>query len=171
MRRMLFAAGLALTAFSGAVLADGPIVRWDRVEGVLADQGVVSVGPIMNSGRWRSTGEGRVQLNLKTGFLSVKVSGTSCAQHYDNCPLGSPTGAGRIATVVCNSTERFGPITWVNTPVVAAATDSFVYRGFLDLPPACREHPEDLVFLLRHPEDLAPFFGSFTLYGAERVIQ
>jgi len=39
------------------------------------------------------------------------------------------------------------------------------------LPAACREHPEDLVFLLRHPEDQPPFFGSFTLYGAERVIQ
>jgi len=169
MRRMLVAAGLVLAAFSGTVLADGPIVRWDRVEGVLGDQGTVSVGPIMNSGRWRTTGEGRVELNLKTGFLSVRVSGTSCAQNYGNCPLGSPTNPGGIATVVCNATERFGPITWVNTPVVAGGLGSFVYRGFLDLPAACREYPEDLVFLIRHPET-PPFFGSFMLYGAERSI-
>jgi len=173
MRRMLVAAGLVLAVFSTAVMADGPIVRWDRVEGVIgADYMPVAVGPILASGRWRSTGGGRVELNLKTGFLSVRVNGVSCANHYANCPLGSQSAGGGIATVVCNSTERFGPITWVNTPQVTnEELGSFVYRGFLDLPAACRDHPEDLVFLIRHPETQPPFYGSFMLYGAERSIR
>jgi hypothetical protein len=170
MRKIFVAAALTLVAFSSAVSAEGTIVRWDRVEGVLGDQDTVSVGPILYSGRWRTTGEGRVQLNLKTGFLSVRVSGVSCGQNYPNCPLGSPTGAGGIATVVCNATERFGPITWVNTPPLVNSIGGVTYEGFLDLPAACREHPEELVFLLRHREDQAPFFGSFMLYGAERSI-
>lgn len=175
MKWIVVAAGFMLAAFSSNVSADPPIVRWDRVEGVIgADLTEVSVGPIVASGRWRTTGEGRVELNLETGFLSVRVSGISCANHYANCPLGSmsPRGGGGIATVVCNSTERFGPITWVNSPqVVSDALGTFVYRGFLDLPAACRDYPEDLVFLIRHPEDVAPFYGAFMLYGAERSIR
>jgi hypothetical protein len=170
---MLLATMAVLMSLVGTAWADPPIVRWDRVEGVIgADLTEVSVGPILASGRWRSTGAGRVELNLKTGFLSVRVSGISCAKHYGNCPLGSmsPRGGG-IATVVCNSTERLGPITWVNTPPVVSEAGSFVYRGFLDLPAACRDYPEDLVFLIRHPEDVPPFFGAFMLYGAERTIQ
>ena len=141
-------------------------------EGVIgANLTTINVGPILASGRWRTTGEGRVVLNLETGFLSVRVSGMSCAKHYPNCPLGSPAGAQQlIATVVCNSTESFGPIEWVNTPGLKAGVGSESFEGFLSLPSSCQDHPEDLVFLIRHMET-APFWGSFVLYGAERTIQ
>jgi hypothetical protein len=115
-----------------------------------------------------------VLLNLGNGFLSFKITGASWANHYPNGPLGSPTplaGGQQIATVVCNSTERFGPITWVNTPTFVGEGGSFAYQGFLDLPAACRDHPEDLVFLIRHPEGVPPFYGTFIFYGAERSIR
>jgi hypothetical protein len=173
MRRILVAAGLVLTAFSSAVLADGPIVRWDRVEGVIgADYMPVQVGPFPASGRWRTTGSGQVVLNLKTGFLSVKVSGISVANHYANGPLGSPTPLSKgnvIVTVVCNSTERYGPITWADA-TVPGGVGSLNWHGFLDLPTACVDNPEELVFLVRHIEG-PPFYGSFMLYGAERTIR
>jgi hypothetical protein len=173
MRRIFVAAALALAALSSPVLADGTIVRWDRVEGVIgADYMPVQVGPFAASGRWRTTGSGQVILNLRTGFLSVRVAGISVANHYDNAPLGggpSPTNkANVIVTVVCNSTERYGPITWADATV--AGGGSFSWQGFLNLPTACVDNPEELVFLVRHVEG-PPFFGAFMLYGAERSIR
>lgn len=172
MRRILVAVAFGLLTFASSAWADGPIVRWDRVEGVIgADLTPINVGPIMASGRWRTTGEGRVMLNLETGLLSARVDGISCAKHYPNCPIGSPAGVQPlIATVVCNSTGRFGSIEWVDTPTMKAGVDSLSYEGFLSLPSSCRDYPEELAFLIRHTET-APFWGSFVLYGAERSIQ
>jgi len=173
MRRIFVAAAMALAAFSSAVLADGTIVRWDRVEGVIgADYMPVQVGPFAATGRWRTTGSGRVMLNLHTGFLSVRVSGISVANHYSNAPLGSltPRNEGNvIVTVVCNSTERYGPMTWADA-TVPGGIGSLNWQGFMDLPTACVDNPEELVFLVRHLES-PPFYGAFMLYGAERNIQ
>jgi hypothetical protein len=173
MRRIFVAAALALAAFSSAVLADETIVRWDRVEGVIgADYMPVQVGPFPASGRWRSTGSGEVMLNLDTGFLSVRVAGISVAKHYDNGPLGSPTPIQEgnvIVTVVCNSTGRYGPITWADA-TVPGGVGSLNWKGFLDLPTACADNPEELVFLVRHLEG-PPFYGAFMAYGAERSIR
>lgn len=173
MRRIFFAAALTLAAISSPVLADGTIVRWDRVEGVVgADYMPVHVGPFAATGRWRSTGSGQVVLNLGTGFLSVRVTGISVANHYTNAPLGSPSPSNPgnlLATVVCNSTERYGPITWADATVFAKA-GSISWQGFLNLPAACVDNPEELVFLVRHLEE-APFFGDFMLYGSGRSIR
>lgn len=169
MRRMFVAAALTLAALSSPVLADGMIVRWDRVEGVVMP---VEVGPFAWSGRERTTGSGRVILNLRTGFLSVQVTGISVANHYANAPLGSPSPinpGNLLATVVCNSTERYGPITWADATVVAGA-GSLKWEGFLNLPAACADNPEELVFLVRHLEG-PPLNGTFLLYGAERSIR
>jgi hypothetical protein len=173
MRRIFVLAALALAAFSGAVLADETIVRWDRVEGVIgADYMPVQVGPFPASGRWRTTGSGDVVLNLGTGFLSVRVTGISVANHYDNGPLGSPTPVREgnvIVTVVCNSTERYGDMTWVDA-IVPGGVGSLNWKGFLNLPAACVDNPGELVFLVRHLEG-PPFYGAFMLYGAERSIR
>ena len=42
-------------------------------------------------------------------------------------------------------------------------------QGFVVVPESCRAHPEDVVFLIRHPET-APFYGAFNFYGADRTI-
>jgi hypothetical protein len=173
MRKIFVAAALTLAAIPSAVSAGETIVRWDRVEGVIgADYMPVQVGPFAATGRWRTTGSGRVMLDLRTGFLSVRITGISVANHYPNAPLGSPTppNAGNvIVTVVCNSTERYGPITWADA-TVPGGVGSLNWQGFLDLPTACVDYPEELVFLMRHLEG-PPFFGGFMLYGAERSIQ
>lgn len=63
-------------------------------------------------------------------------------ENYQNAPLGSltPAGGQSIGTVMCNATERFGPIEWANTPVVVAKTaGTLSFEGFVDLPVvACR---------------------------------
>ena len=173
MRRMFAAAALVLAAFSAPVLADVTTVRWDRVEGVVgADYMPVQVGPFAASGRWRTTGPGTVMLNLRTGFLSVRVTGISVANHYPNAPLGSPTPPNKgnvILTVVCHSTERYGPMTWADA-TVPGGVGSLNWQGFLNLPTACVDYPEELVFLVRHLEG-PPFYGAFMLYGAERSIR
>jgi hypothetical protein len=173
MRRLFVAAALTLAAVSTPALADGTIVRWDRVEGVVgADYMPVEVGPFAATGRWRTTGSGRVMLNLRTGFLSVRVTGISVANHYTNAPLGSPSPinpGNLLATVVCNSTERYGPITWADATVYASA-GSLSWQGFVNLPTACMDNPDELVFLVRHLEG-PPFYGDFMLYGTERSIR
>ena len=171
MRRTLLAVALGLLTLAGSAWADSPIVRWNRIEGVIgADLTEIRVGPIFASGRWRTTGSGSAMVNLQNGFLSFRVTGASVAKHYPNGPLGSPSAAGGIGTVVCNSTERFGPIEWANTPVLTSKTaGTLSFEGFIDLPSSCRDHPEEVVFLIRHPET-APFYGAFNFYGADRTI-
>jgi len=173
MRRTLLAVALGLLTLAGSAWADSPIVRWNRIEGVIgADLTEIRVGPIFASTRWRTTGSGSAMVNLQNGFLSFRVTGASVAKNYTNAPLGSltPAGGQSIGTVVCNATERFGPIEWANTPVlVAKAAGAISFEGFIDLPVSCRDYPEEVVFLIRHTET-APFFGTFNFYGADRTI-
>jgi len=167
------AVALGLLTLAGSAWADSPIVRWNRIEGVIgADLTEIRVGPIYASTRWRTTGSGSAMVNLQNGFLSFRVTGASVANNYLNAPIGSPIPAGgvSIGTVVCNATERFGPIEWANTSVLTTKTaGSISFEGFIGLPASCRDHPEEVVFLLRHPET-APHYGAFNFYGADRTI-
>lgn len=163
-----------LPLFAGSTFADeGPIVVWNRVEGIVAADVVpVTVGPFVASPRWRSSGAGRVMLNLGNGFLSFRVDGVAWANHYVNAPLGSPTalpGVSWLATVVCDSTGRFGPIEYVDTPVLDAANGAARFEGFVQLPEGCVMRPDEIVFLVRHGSGSQ--VGMFLLYGADRTIR
>jgi len=175
MRRLFCSLALCVfPLFAGSTFADeGPIVVWDRVEGIVAADVVpVTVGPFVASPRWRSAGDGRVMLNLGSGFLSLRVDGVSWANHYTNAPLGSPTalpGNTWLGTVVCDSTGRFGAVVYVDTPVLDAANGAAQFEGFVQLPEACALRPSEIVFLVRHgPGSL---YGTFLLYGADRTIR
>ncbi len=171
--RYLFA--VLATLLAASAMADGPMVRWNRVEGIVAADlanllGVpVSVGPFTPSPRWRSVGTGRVVLNLSEGWISVRYSGFSWANQYNNAPLGSPvpqSGAPLKATVVCNSTERYGPLEWVDTPDITTNGGDGRFEGKIALPAGCRDNPEEIVVLIRHTGS-----GTYIAYGADRTIQ
>lgn len=162
--------GLSLPA-----MADGTMIRWERIEGIVAADLAeilnvpVNVGPFEPSPRWRTVGDGQVVLNLSNGRISVRYSGISWANQYNNSPLGSPapqSGAPLKATVVCNSTERFGPIDWVDTPDISTEGGDGHFEGFIALPNGCREFPEETVLLIRHTNS-----GTYIGYGANRTIQ
>ena len=174
MRRIFVAAALTLAALSSPALADGTMVRWDRVEGVVG----ADVTCRCRSVRSRRRAAGAPQevaksfSTLRTGFLSVSVTGISVANHYDNAPLGSPTptNAGNmIVTVVCDSTERFGPITWADATVFGGA-GSLRWQGLLKPTYGLRGQR------LRNSYS---WYGTsrdrrswgFMLYGAERSIR
>lgn len=165
--------GVGLLALLGAAMADAQMVRWDRVEGIGAVDAVdIWVGPIQAS-RGRTIGEGRVMLNLKNGFLSFVVKGLTNGNQYDNGPIGAPWFPGApeplIGTVVCDSTERIASVSWVGTPnVLFDAAGNGKYEGFVDVPQACKDRPEETVFLLRHPNRPG---NKFVAYGAGRTIQ
>jgi hypothetical protein len=172
MRRTLAAVAVGLLTLAGSAWADSPIVRWNRIEGVIgADLTEIRVGPIFASTRWRTAGAGSAMVNLKTGFLSFRLTGASAAKNFANQPLGAPSpsaGGTQIGTVVCNATERFGPIEWVNTPVLTTDSGGVSFQGFVVVPESCRAHPEDVVFLIRHPENSS--LSGFNFYGADRTI-
>lgn len=167
--------GLLALLACGAVAAAGPMVRWDRIDGATADSTCVggNVSAVfLCPGRQRTVGGGRVMLNLQTGFLSFAIETMATAGHYANAPLGSLTTPSRyVGTVVCDSTERFGVMQYVDTPPVVLIEGSGSFRGFLDLPEGCLARPAEIVFLLRHFEPGAGFDGLFSAYGAGRTIQ
>jgi hypothetical protein len=171
MRRILMVAAVALLGFAGSALADGPYVRWSRIEGAQATDGVnTTVGPFFYSGRWRTVSSGHATLNLETGLLAFKFSGVSWALSYGPQPLGGPTmlaGSKLIGTVLCNSSV------WADTPVLVNTVDgALAYSGYLNLPAECRTYPKTVVFLIRHPESQgAPYDGTVILYGADRTIR
>lgn len=169
MRRMLFGLAVGLLTFAGSAWADGPIVRWDRVEGFGAvDWTQIHVGPIWAS-RGRTVGGGTVMLNLKTGFLSFSIRGMSNANQYANGPLGAAAGGLWMGTVVCDSTERFGPFAFVDSEAILLKDGTGSFQGFVVLPEGCKQRPEEMVFLIRHANP-GPLYGGFVAFGAGRHI-
>ncbi len=148
----------------------GPIVRWDRIEGtfVLPDGTAGTVGPLQGSARYR-VAEGKATLNVESGVLNVRVEGLSWNLHYPNAPLGSGLSGSFMGTVVCDSTGRFGTTVWADTPVLEIEQGAASFAGVIDLPEACRDRPNEIVFLLRHAA--GPFFGMYVAYGAGRTIR
>jgi hypothetical protein len=173
---------LAILSVAGGARADGagpwggvfgPGVRWDRIEGtiVMPDGSGMSVGPMLGSARYRVAGEGKVVLYLQSGFLFVRVEGLSWGLHYQNGPLGASVTGDFVGTVVCDSTQRFGFLVSVDTPVLQLKQGAVTYAGVVALPQACRDRPEEIVFLLRHVMPGNPVLdGTFVAYGAGRVV-
>ena len=174
-KRTLFAAAIALLGFAGAVWAEGPIVRWDQVIGVTGHESAegLTVDSIQPTPRWIAVRDGRAMLNLETGFVSINISGVSYLRHFGYgtttpTPLGGPIPASssRFATFVCDSTTEY-PVQ-VDTGTFYLEQGAASYRGFLTTVPAvCREHPDDIVLLLRTLNT----GGTYFAFGAARTIQ
>ena len=177
MKRMLLGLAVALLAAASNARAGGvlgPIVSWNRIEGtiVMPDGSGMTVGPLQGSARYRVGGQGKVVLYLASGFLYIRVEGLSWALHYQNGPLGAGLNGPFMGTVVCDSTERFGVAVWADTPVLELSQGASSFAGVVDLPQACRDRPDEIVFLLRHANPANPsLFGTFVAYGAGRVIR
>lgn len=171
MKQMQISLAAGLLGVAGAAAAAGHVVEWGRVEGFgAADTTLMHVGPF-NAAHGRTVGSGHVLLNLDTGRLTFRVDGLTNGDHYNNGPLGAPWTAGDVlvGTVVCDSTERFGAMSWADsTPVAFDAHGNGTFRGAVRLPGACRDRPEEIVFLLRYSGS-AP--TGFVAYGAGRVIR
>jgi len=174
---------VALMTVAGSARANGaggwggifaPVVSWDRLEGtfVLPDGSGMTVGPIQGSARYRVAGQGKIVLYLDSGFLYIRVDGLSWGLQYPNAPLGSGLSGEFEGTVVCDSTGRFGPVVWADTPAFELSQGASLFAGVVALPQACRDRPEEIVFLLRHADPANPaLYGTFVAYGAGRVIR
>ncbi|MBS0395230.1 MAG: hypothetical protein JSR54_11425 [Proteobacteria bacterium] len=170
MKTRVIAAAFGLFALASVTCAHAQIVHWDRVEGFgAADVSAIFVGPIQAS-RPRTVGAGTVVANLDTGFLWFAVRGMTNGNQYDNGPLGAGWGVElMIGTLVCDSTQRFAPATWVDTPSVRFdANGDGRFAGLVVVPAACKQRPEEMVFLLRHFDRPGQ---RFVAYGAGRRIE
>jgi len=186
MKRMLLGISVALLVLVSQALADGPsglwdwrgpVVSWDRIEGtiILPDETAMQVGPYFPaSARFRVGGQGRVVLYLNTGFLYFHVSGLSWANHYSNGPLGAGLNGVFVGTLVCDTIPD-GAATYasVDTPEIQLSQGAGAFSGVVDLPQACRDAPEEIVFLLRHgPSIPNPNLQlRFVAYGAGQVVR
>ena len=108
-------------------------------------------------------------VNLNTGFLSFTIEGMSNANQYDNGPLGQ-SGTGLVmGTVVCDSTERFGPFASVDSKAIQMSQGRATYQGFVLLPEGCKQRPAEMVFLIRHAGP-GSLYGGIVAFGAGRQI-
>lgn len=170
MRRML----LALAALVACVpaWADGTIVKWDRFEGVHFQEDAC-IGGVICPGRPRTSGPGQAILNLENGLLTFRVTGISNAAPYSNGVLGGPAAADGtfIGTVVCNSTQRYGLMEYVDTPPIWFVDGDGSFTGFVALPDGCREQPKETVFLVRRYSPGTATDGTYVAFGAGRTIR
>lgn len=182
MRRMTFGVTVGLLALAGSALADSPIVRWDRIDGV--NHGInpvgetLTVGGITSSPRSFSTDGGNVMLNLATGFISIQVEHLSMASHYDAAdfpsshrPLGSPSETVRKGTIVCDSTGTYDDPEIADTGVFEMLNGTGSYRGIITVPQGCQDRPDEIVFLLRNAASGNPHIDVFVAYGTARTIE
>ena len=171
--------GLAVPAL---VLADiatsrgGPIVSWNRIEGtiILPDESAMQVGPFFAASlRFRVGGEGNVVLNTGSGYLFMYIKGLSWGNHYNNGALGAGMTGTFVGTVVCDSIpDTTATYQFADTPKIELNQGSGFFVGVLNLPQACRDEPEKIVFLLRHDPDMSNpnLAGKFVAYGAGRIV-
>lgn len=167
----LFLALVVLLACSPA-WAGGPIIRWDRFEGVHFQE-EACIGGIICPGRPRTSGPGQAVLNLETGLLTFRVTGISNAAPYENGVLGGPAaGPGTfVGTVVCDSTERYGFMQYVDTPPVWFVDGGGSFTGLVALPDGCKDRPEETVFLVRRYAPGTSTDGTYVAFGAGRTIR
>ena len=175
MRRMLFGLAVGLLTFTGSAWAGGPIVRWDQVVGNTGSEGDsinLIVAGIPASQNWFFVSGGRVMLNLKSGFVSIKIDGISVANHRPGTAnvLGSSLASSAKGLIVCNSSERYGTPTGIPTDEFVFDDGDVSYSGVLALTEDCRQHPEDLVFLLQLKR-LNGTYSAWHAFGADRHIQ
>lgn len=167
----LFLALVVLFAWSPA-WAGGPIIKWDRFEGVHFQE-EACIGGVICPGRPRTSGPGQAILNLETGLLTFRVTGISNAAPYANGVLGGPAaGPGTfVGTVVCDSTERYGSMQYVDTPPVWFVDGGGSFTGFVALPDGCKDRPEETVFLVRRYAPGTSTDGTYVAFGAGRTIR
>lgn len=173
MRRILFAVAVGLFAVTSPASADGPFIRWARIQGVTQDAVGMEIAGIPTSSRGVTVGSGSAMLNLKNGFLSFEVTGISYDRHYPATgrPIGTYPSGSRMVTIVCDSTGYFGPTEVADSPAFPEVDGNATYRGFISVPQGCRDRPDQIVLLLRHPIGPGTLSGVFLAYGAARSIQ
>ena len=156
----------------GTAWADGPIVRWDRIEGVSHDAVGTEVAGIASTTRGVTVGSGTAMFNLRTGFLFVQVKGIAYDRHYpaNARPIGTYPGGLRMATIVCDSTGMFGTPVIVDTPAVQVTDGDLSYTGFVPVPLACSDRPDQIVLLIRIAGP-GMQYGHFFAYGAAPAFQ
>jgi len=180
MSRMLFGLAVGLLTFTGSAWADGPIVRWDRIEGVLppTESQPMVIGNQANKlqshpGQF-SVGKGKAMVNLETGFVSFQVDRLAFAYTSTNPIGGIPESSiDVIGTVVCNAGRDTGDwiIDFVDTERVSLRFGTGSFQGFVAIPPLCLQEPLQIAFLIRWPLDFYINPGRFTAYGAGRTLQ
>ena len=180
MRRMLFGLAVGLLTFASSAWADGPIVRWDRIEGVLPPHG----GPVMVIGdqegnkieshptMWTAD-EGRAMVNLETGFVSFQVAGLVFADTWTTNAIGSSGNLTVMGTVVCNAGTQPSPwvIAFADTAEVVMESGTASFSGFVAIPQMCLDRPDRIAFLIRRPANVAKCPLCFIAYGAGRTMQ
>jgi hypothetical protein len=173
---MLIGLAVGLLTFTGSAWAGGPIVSWDQVVGNTgseSDSPNLIVAGILASPRWFFVSGGRVMLNLETRFVSIKIDGVSDAYHipYLDHVLGTSINAPARGLIVCNASERYGTPTVIPTDDFVFADGDVSYSGVLALTEDCRQHPEDLVFLLQLQRADGTYGNAWHAFGADRHIR
>jgi hypothetical protein len=112
-------------------------------------------------------------LNLETGFVSIKIDGVSDAYHIPGLDhvLGTSINAPARGLIVCNASERYGTPSVIPTGEFVFADGDVSYSGVLALTDDCRQHPEDLVFLLQLAHANGTYGIAWHAFGADRHIR
>jgi len=175
---LLKIAATGLLAFAASAAAQTTIVRWDAIVGIrtpnLPAQQFTVAGIPPGCCVWSEGG--RVTLNLRTGHVAIDARDISRAIATGPSAMGAPVGPGRDrkAMFVCDARGIFGQTTVVATESFTLdETGSVNYRGFVSVPFACVEHPEETAFLMGTlgpdpaPDDLPAAYFAF---GAARKL-
>jgi hypothetical protein len=176
---MLFGLAIGLLTFASSAWAEGPIVRWDRIEGVLPPPGSPMVigdqaNKIQSHQTMWTAGKGRAMINLETGFVSFQVEGLVFSDAMTTSPIGSSGSSLTVmGTVVCNAGMHPSPwvIEFADTTEVVMEFGTASFSGFVAIPPMCLQDPNGIAFLIRRPPNVLKCPNCFIAFGAGRTVQ
>lgn len=158
------------SACTGVAYAEGPIVRWERIEGIdsnASGQFLKGIAPVTFP--W-STTRGSAFLNLDSGKLQFQVEGLSMGASPTPVALIGTTGAVAEVkgTIMCNQSGEF-----VDSDAVELSDGGdAIFSGQLSNVPNC--DASDLIFLLRIAAVVPgapPITNLWLAHGAARNIR
>ena len=148
---------VALLSLAGSAWADGAVVRWNAIVGVQGSEGDsvnMAVANFTPAANWTWVDSGFVTLNLNTGQFKIVMRYVSWAANNPAAsePIGSVLGGANFARrgrFVCDAIGHFGDTQVVETDVFYLdKSGSASVQGSVDLPQICRDHPEQMAFLV-----------------------
>jgi len=180
-RTLLLAVAAGLLGFAGAALAQSTIVRWDAIVGVRGYGIEDPTHPQMTVAGIRASLLHMVGGRLGHAQPEDRTCGDRRSQHLPGG--GHRPGAARCACwarrerkgiFVCDARGINGQTAVVATGgFLLDATGSINYRGTVTVPQACRDYPEETVFLMgavppESPPDFVPI--NYFAFGAARKL-
>jgi hypothetical protein len=155
---------------SSTVWADGPSIRWERIEGIVPSNFSMVGGVPGILSPW-TTNRGRAHVNLDTGRIKFDVDGLVLGgSPFPTGVIGTPGAVTAVRGIlICNHSAGAAATKVPTDSVPLSSQGNADFQGTVTLPTECTSEPSDMAFLIQVTDASLPGpIGFWIAHGAVR---